>query len=283
LQNADDNLYDLKASGEAPYVSFQMRSDRIIVECNEKGFTEKNLISICNIGQSSKAGSHRHIGKKGTGFKSVFKVAYKVLIQSGNFSFSFTHRKGDSGMGMISPHWEDRDDAPSGAITRTTLFLHEDDNDHGLRSSIQEQFEALNEEILLFTRRLKKIDIKIYDGTGNLSSSTTYSAISSIFSNRATTEKMVQKHGNTKVERRYFHITRQMVANLPLENENRDYSKTEFDFAASEIVLAFPLSEDSIPILEPQWVFAFMPICRMGFNVGFSDNYVDPTVADLTR
>ncbi|KAH6876838.1 hypothetical protein B0T10DRAFT_497374, partial [Thelonectria olida] len=152
-------------------------------------------------------------------------------------------------------------------IPRITLFLHEDDNDHDLRSSIQEQFEALNEEILLFTRNLKKIDIKIYDGTGNLSLSTTYSTTSSFLRDRVTTEKMT---------RRNFHITRHVATKLP-KNENREYTDAELDSAAyarSEIVLAFPLSEDSVPILNPQWVFAFMPVRRMGFKFVVQADFV---------
>lgn len=104
LQNADDNSYSrAKASSADPYVSFRVYNHRIVVECNEDGFTHENLVAICNVGKSSKSGAQGYIGEKGIGFKSVFMVAWKVLIQSGDFSFYFQHKKGDSGMGMISP------------------------------------------------------------------------------------------------------------------------------------------------------------------------------------
>jgi HSP90 family molecular chaperone len=50
------------------------------MECNEDGFTAKNLTVICDVGKSSKLGAQGYIGEKGIGFKSVFMAAYKVHI-----------------------------------------------------------------------------------------------------------------------------------------------------------------------------------------------------------
>jgi HSP90 family molecular chaperone len=107
LQNADDNQY---TRGQDPYVIFRVYPDRIVIECNEDGFTRQNLTAICDIGKSSKTGSQGYIGEKGIGFKSVFMAAWRVHIQSRDFSFDFIHRKGDSGMGMITPIWQERRD-----------------------------------------------------------------------------------------------------------------------------------------------------------------------------
>ncbi|KAK0642855.1 histidine kinase-like ATPase, partial [Cercophora newfieldiana] len=97
LQNADDNHFAIaKANGKDPHVIFHVHRDKIVVECNEDGFTEANIRAICNVGKSSKMGAQGYIGEKGIGFKSVFKVAWKVWIQSGPFSFCFKHRRGDS-------------------------------------------------------------------------------------------------------------------------------------------------------------------------------------------
>ena len=112
LQNADDNHYTkARANADVPFVSFQVYPRRIVLECNEDGFIKENLEAICNIGKSSKTGAQGYIGEKGIGFKSVFMVAWKAHIQSGDFSFSFQHKKGGSGMGMISPIWEDTGEA----------------------------------------------------------------------------------------------------------------------------------------------------------------------------
>ena len=92
LQNADDNRFDLaRASGAVPTVSFHIRPNKIIVECNEDGFTLEDLSTICSVGRSTKSTSYGYIGAKGIGLKSVFIAASRVYIQSGEFSFSFKH------------------------------------------------------------------------------------------------------------------------------------------------------------------------------------------------
>lgn len=93
LQNADDNSYSrARAHNEEPYVAFNVSPRYITVECNEDGFTRKNLSAICSIGKSSKMGVQGYIGEKGIGFKSVFMAAYKVHIQSENFVCDFHSR-----------------------------------------------------------------------------------------------------------------------------------------------------------------------------------------------
>ncbi len=86
LQNSDDNSFSrARDRNEEPYVTFNVAPQYITVECNEDGFTRKNLSAICSIGKSSKMGAQGYIGEKGIGFKSVFMAAYKVHIQSENF------------------------------------------------------------------------------------------------------------------------------------------------------------------------------------------------------
>jgi hypothetical protein len=54
------------------------------------------------------------------------------------------------------------------------------------------------------------------------------------------------------------------------KSENRALSAAEESsgsYATSEVVLAFPLTETSEPMIEPQKVFAFLPLRQMGFNV----------------
>lgn len=179
LQNADDNTYSKAlGSGAIPYLSFRVHPSYIVIECNEDGFTDKNLAAICSIGKSSKAGAQGYIGEKGIGFKSVFMAASKVHIQSGVFSFSFKHKKGDSGMGMISPLWEETDEELPSPLTRFTLLLH-DDGDAEMRAktrqSIETQFEELQENLLLFMKNLKKIHVVFCDETSQETSSTVFS------------------------------------------------------------------------------------------------------------
>lgn len=80
------------------------------IESNEDGFNEEDIWAICVIHHSSKRQKGGYVGHKGIGFKSVFKIAYKVHIQPGPFSFSLERREGGSGMGMVTPTIQPYDD-----------------------------------------------------------------------------------------------------------------------------------------------------------------------------
>lgn len=267
LQNADDNHFSKAfGSNQLPFVSFDLHLNqrRIVVECNEDGFTKANLVAISNLGQSSKSGAQAYIGEKGIGFKSIFKVAYKVLIQSGDFKFSFNHKKGDSGMGMICPEWEPDVPFLDSGSTRMTLFLHEDDQDGNQAQDIRDQFKDLHPEMLLFLKNLRRIVVRIFDEEDDPEATTTYRVLSAS-DNRMETETVTEKGGNTESERKYFHVTKYMATDLP-RGETRNY-------AQAEVVVAFPLSVNSVPLEEDQSVFAFLPLCEAGFNVRIPFHY----------
>lgn len=121
------------------YITFKVYRSKIIVECNEDGFTERDLTAICDVGQSTKLTEYGYIGAKGTGFKSVFIATSKVYIQSGNFSFKFEHKKEDPGLGMVRPIWVEPADE--------------------LRKIIVNQLDSLQESCLLFLKNLQRIQV----------------------------------------------------------------------------------------------------------------------------
>lgn len=58
-----------------PTLAFIFEESGIVVLNNEEGFSAKNIKALCDIGNSTKKGSNAgYIGKKGIGFKSVFRV-----------------------------------------------------------------------------------------------------------------------------------------------------------------------------------------------------------------
>jgi hypothetical protein len=276
LQNADDNHYTkARAYNEAPEVSFRVYPNQIAVECNEDGFIRENLTAICNIGKSSKTGAQGYIGEKGIGFKSVFMAAYRAHIQSGHFSFFFQHRNSDSGMGMITPVWEEDGEYLGDRLTRITLFLHEDGTSDELakqRQTIRQQFREIHETILLFMRKIEKIKITFYDkengDQGEPTSTITYS-IDRKTDTRVVVTKSTFQNGQSDEDVRHYHTTKHTANNL-VKNENRTYSESEEAsraYSRGEVVLAFPLTADSVPVLENQWIFAFLPVRQMGFKV----------------
>lgn len=283
LQNVEDNQYT-KAIGnnDNPTVTFHIYPDRIVQECNEDGFNDANLRAICNIGQSSKKGSQSYIGEKGIGFKSVFMVAYKALIESGAFSFFFEHHPGDIGMGMIAPQWEDDTPELDDQLTRITLFLHnnlsatEQDEQNRL---IRSQFESIHEAILLFMSKLKRINIIFYKLDGKVEKSLQFSAQRGFPTTTIT--KSTTENGITEDEVNHYFTHTKLAKNLA-KNENREYQDNDDSFSQSNITLAFPLADNGDPLLTYQWIFAYLPTCQMGFKVSKldNDNYTFPNTAD---
>ncbi|KAE9371829.1 hypothetical protein N431DRAFT_559247 [Stipitochalara longipes BDJ] len=103
IQNADDNLY---ASNMQPSVHFTYSNGSLRVDCNEVGFSPRNVEALCRVGQSTKKcgeNATRYVGEKGIGFKSVFKAADVVWISSGPCSFKFDKNKQ---LGIIAPIWD---------------------------------------------------------------------------------------------------------------------------------------------------------------------------------
>jgi hypothetical protein len=68
IQNADDNSYH---PNEIPCLCLELSRHRLIVKCNEVGFTLVNLQAICDINASTKKKSKSlddgFIGEKGIG------------------------------------------------------------------------------------------------------------------------------------------------------------------------------------------------------------------------
>jgi hypothetical protein len=236
-------------------------------------------VAICSVGQSSKTGAQGYIGEKGIGFKSVFMAAWKVHIQSGAFSFSFTHRNGDSGMGMISPIWEDNaEPLTDGPLTRITLHLHstmDGDMAAKTRQAIQEQFAELQETVLLFVKNLKITYVKFYNEERQETSSATYS-VTRPHPNYATLSKSKVSRGTTENKTTYFHVTEHEADNLA-RNENRNYSRDEEArraYSKSQVVLAFPLSESSTPVIKPQDLFVFLSVRPVDFKFLIQADFV---------
>ena len=88
IQNVDDCDYANPEDCELS-IHFDFNKGTITLEYNEIGFSPENVFSITGIAEAAKniSPDRIEIGEKGIGFKSVFGVADKVLVQSGMFSF----------------------------------------------------------------------------------------------------------------------------------------------------------------------------------------------------
>ncbi|KAF5710614.1 hypothetical protein FGLOB1_5378 [Fusarium globosum] len=273
LQNAEDNIFNKAHEAKAPpFISFKISPDKVIVECNEDGFKEPDLQAICAVGQSTKSATYGYIGTKGIGFKSVFIAASRVHIQSGNFSFEFRHKKTDLGIGMVRPIWVNPVETIPSPLTRMTLYIHDqgdpDDLQH-LRRIISMQFDDLQETCLLFLRKLEKISVEFYDQNGELERSK-YFRKHKIDDYRVSLETTCGTQGDKTTQSQIYHITRQMATDLA-RSDNRELPDTEEaknDSSKAEVVLAFPITDNSEPLITQmnQDLFAFLPLRRSDYK-----------------
>jgi hypothetical protein len=110
LQNADDAAYE---DNVIPSLIFRLRANEILIESNERGFTQADVVSICSVGESSKKDNPQTTGDGGIGFKSVFSVANKVHIQSNNWSFRFWYQLYIGNASAIAtPEWTEPSTEP---------------------------------------------------------------------------------------------------------------------------------------------------------------------------
>lgn len=256
MQNAEDNKYTIDQT--PPYLRFNVYPGKIVIESNEDGFEENHVRAICRVGESTKTGtgSKGYIGEKGIGFKSVFKIAKQVWIQSGAFSFSFHHSRdaNDHGLGMITPMDEAYDDLPEHIRTRMTLRLLDSIK---FETAVQE-LNSLPNTLLLFLSRLKSLQLNIYP-EDSPSVETSWS-VSPCEKGIVTIKKTVRQGGQASDTKWRYIVTQKLVTGLPSHSARPGINE-------ADVVIALPISEENTPLLAQQHVYSFLPLRRAGFNV----------------
>lgn len=272
IQNAEDNSYSRAlAEDEKPFLAFKVYPERIIVDSNEDGFSESNIRAICSIGNSTKKHSPGYVGEKGIGFKSVFKIAQKVHIQSGPFSFAFSHTRDDDddGLGMITPYDEPAEDLGEGVRTRMVLTLL-DSTKFEERSS---ELRQIPDTFLMFLSQLQRLSVELC--APNETSTTTHftkreakeNGLCTTFLTKTAREGQAVSNSEQK-----YYTMKSNLHNLPFDEARKDKLGNNIDLAT--VVLAFPIDERNEPILKPQYTFAFLPLRRVGFNFLIQSDFV---------
>lgn len=182
----------------------------------------------------------------------MFKVARKVHVQSGLFSFAFEYQHGDNedGLGMVTPINENYVNVPQAVRTRIILFLLEDCD----RAKLYREFANLPDTLLLFLKKLKMFGVKI-SLPGHPEVDNVYSLSSS--------ENGVRIHktlANLDSTVQGYWITRQRVKHMPNDRARKNINE-------AEVILAFPIDPDESPVLADQLVFAFLPLRKAGYKV----------------
>ncbi|KAM0240802.1 hypothetical protein ACHAP5_007837 [Fusarium lateritium] len=286
LQNADDNQHTrAKAACANPGVQFIVTPDLVIIDSNEDGFTDDNVKALCDFDKSTKAGIPGYIGQPDIGFKSVFTIASKVQIESGPFSFYFHHEVGDSGIGMVTPHWTEPVVLPDhvkeheaygglfGNRTRIILFLKEQ-NRESLRSSFLSQLWDAPESLLLFMKALRSMKITVLGEDNKIQRSKNVLLDKDLFGSGVrinTTKKLGLRI--YKPWKRYL-VYKSTATNLPAHPNRKPSPDSAANTSSAEIVLAFPVNDRGEPIVEIQKAFAFMPVSESGLSFLVHSDFV---------
>ena len=184
-------------------------------------------------------------------------------IQSGPFSFAFSHTRedDDDGLGMITPYYEDVEELSVGVRTRMTLTLI-DSTKFEERAS---EFRDIPDTFLMFLTRLQRLSIELHP-PGNIPTTTQYSKRETKENGLYTTflaKTTCQGKEESTSEQKYYSIKTDLH-DLPFDEARKDKQGNSIDRAT--VILAFPVDEHDEPVLESQYTYAFLPLRRVGFK-----------------
>ncbi|KAG9139131.1 hypothetical protein Leryth_019106 [Lithospermum erythrorhizon] len=269
VQNADDNVYPESVE---PTLTFILLKKGIIVLNNEQGFCPENIKALCDVGNSTKKGqSTGYIGKKGIGFKSVFRITNAPEIHSNGFHIKFDISEGQIGFVLptaISPCDMDFYSRLVSSDTnhmdenywKTCIVLPFNSNLSGgvALNNITSMFSDLHPSLLLFLHRIKCINFR--------------NMLNNSF---VIMRKEVVGDGLVKVFLGEQKMTWLVVSHKLQADTIRS------DVQTTEISIAFTLDETDegqyIPHLEQQPVFAYLPLRTYGLKFILQGDFVLPS------
>jgi hypothetical protein len=252
IQNAEDNEYDAQVT---PYLKFVIDNEKILIQNNEKGFSEPNVRAICDLGRTTKSKKFGYIGEKGIGFKSVFRVSDTPQIFSNGFQFAFKRKDLDDKLSFVVPHWiENVPDYINTKITNIILPL---------RDEVKEELSKFNELdpiLILFLHKLKNIKI------------------SNTYNNDNSEVLLTKKHGKVEIShlkgKEYYLLIRK---SLNIRQKFQGEEEKRKGVEETELILAFPVKPDgSAYVVKAQKVFAFLPTRGYGFNFIIQADFLVP-------
>ena len=255
IQNAEDNMY----VEPSPYISFWLtKSDptytdgsegALIIENNEVGFNRNDVADVGAAAQSPKRKKHEHIGEKGIGFKSVFRVTENPHIFSNGYHFCLPKSDEETGLGYIVPQWVDI--SPKGldpSKTHIILPLNRAKFDY---NEIEGMLQDIDPETILFLSKLQDIRIKTDTGTDL--------AILKNDSDKPKVEILIEgkKQGQSFSVVNDFLLCKQTFHKpAHIHQERRE------NIEDREVSIAFQLDED---FKEPGKIYAYLPVKTIDF------------------
>lgn len=291
IQNVDDCEYADWSDAQLS-MQFDPQAGKIVMDYNEKGFTPFNVFAITGIAEAAKniSAEKIEIGEKGIGFKSVFGVAEKVLIQSGGFSFELYKNNFTIPIPCYS-------EFQSIQGTRLTLYVSADRVQEIYRILVDEYCRRdalLNKNPLLFLNKLTKLRLFI-DGARSLSFSVSRNSAPSI--TEMTVEEKV--HIEADLQDYYhcvdksFHAEISAIRYIMPVAYNREMCVSRYGKQTAfrekkmfmQVVIPMPEMLYTDDSMKQGMLYSFMPtqiqmnapfVCHIPFKLDGSREYVDP-------
>ncbi|KAI3706216.1 hypothetical protein L6452_23812 [Arctium lappa] len=269
VQNADDNVYPRNVE---PTLTFILQEKSIVVLNNEHGFSAENIRALCDVGNSTKKASGAgYIGKKGIGFKSVFRVTDAPEIHSNGFHIKFDLSEGQIGFVLptiVSPcdidlfsklvSLDTADQVNIDQWNTSIVLPFKSKLTETSVENITSMFSDLHPSLLLFLHRLQCIKFR------NMLNDSFVIMRKEIIGNGLINVSIGKETLTWFVESRKLHA-----------NSLRDDAKT------TEISVAFSLEAsgdgDYIPKMDQQYVFAFLPLRTYGLKFIIQGDFILPS------
>ncbi|MCL1474786.1 sacsin N-terminal ATP-binding-like domain-containing protein [Argonema antarcticum] len=254
IQNADDNEYDI---GVNPSLKFILYSDKLIIQNNENGFSEKNVRAICNVNNSTKSKAEGYIGEKGIGFKSVFLVSDEPHIFSNGYHFKFKREDREDLLGFVVPYWiEELPYSIDRKQTNIVLPLR------GSRSENEKLIQNINNieaSLVLFLKKLKTIEI-VQDGN----------FVSQKITRRDEGKRTIIDHKKDSVQKTEYYFC--FEENFSVQNVIEEKRQ---GINSSKVILAFPTKSDGSANYDTKpHTFAYLPIRQYGFKFVVQGDFI---------
>ncbi|XP_058103015.1 uncharacterized protein LOC131246676 isoform X3 [Magnolia sinica] len=276
IQNAEDNEY----LSDDPSLEFVITSKDItatgaastlLIFNNERGFSEKNINSICNVGGSTKKGKRQcgYIGEKGIGFKSVFLITSQPYIFSNGYQIRFNENPHpDCNLGFIVPEWVDKNPTlsdiqkiyGSDKVLPTTIIVLPLKSEKV--NAVKQQLSSMHPELLLFLSKIKQLSVREDNDDPRLntvsaisiSSETDFKTRKSINAESCTLQLSAKDPCEQKGNECTYHMWKQR---FPVKLENQVERRKEVEEWV--ITLAFPFGERLDRGMGMPGIYAFLP------------------------
>lgn len=268
VQNCDDCKY---SADVVPTMRIVIRPRSVSMMWNEKGFTQRDVRALCDLGCSTKG--EGAIGRKGVGFKSVFMISDAPQIISNEFSFGFDLVKYGQ-VGSLLPIWQDRDgilsqlpaewaEQISCGLQCTALHLP-------LKEASTAPQIVLEPATLLFLRKLRHIEITdLTDASQTRRRALSIDTCSELIHtlpdvghnprDQAPTAMTVREASNTSTQDSVFWVYHYPIRSP--QEEIRDSVTLAFPVAPNKDAGAHKGQRRALP---SQPLFCFLPICHVG-------------------